>query len=475
MEKLLESLANKRILILGFGREGQSTYRFLRKHFPNETVSIADRQPLLSFDEKTRQMISADKNSKHYFGENYLDHIGEYDVIIKTPGISKDEKIEIAEKNGIIITSQTQLFFSLFRDRIIGVTGTKGKSTTASLICHILKNAGTDAILLGNIGTPALDYADSDTGNRWYVYELSAHQLSDVRQSPKIAVFLNIYREHMDYYRTFDEYHSAKKRITLFQNNHDVFIFNADQKELQDVAGITVAQSLGFSQLQSVASVCFVDHDAIVSLYHQKPERIISVADIPLLGAMNRNNVMAATLVGQAVSISAEIIASSICSFVPLAHRLEKVGVYRGITFYDDALATIPEAAIAAIESFPDGSIGTLIAGGFDREQDFGALARRIVEHHIKTLVLFPTTGERIRDALVHVGSSSVLPACILVHNMEEAVRVVYEKTEAGKICLLSCASPSFGLFKDYRDRSEQYKREIIRHSRLDRESLRSQ
>jgi UDP-N-acetylmuramoyl-L-alanine---L-glutamate ligase len=453
MKQFIDSFKDKRILILGFGREGESTYRFLRRHFPNLPLSIADQQEV--------EIPGSDQHIKKYFGNDYLEHVFDYDVIIKTPGIKKTPILEEAEKNGAVITSQTKLFFSLFRDRIIGVTGTKGKSTTASLIYQILKKVGRDVVLLGNIGIPAFDYIDQDIPQRWYVFELSAHQLSDVTESPHIAVFLNLYREHLDYYRSFEEYHSAKKRITVFQNNHDILVFNEDQKELKDTAGATLAKTCGFSQTNNSTAVCYIDHDAIVSTYNGQPETIIALSDIPLLGSMNRNNVMAAILVAQICTIDPKTIETAIRTFIPLEYRLELVGTYYGIQFYDDALATIPEATIQALESFPDGSIDTLIAGGFDRGQDFGDLAKSVIHHHIHTVILFPTTGDKIWEDVSVYGKSHVLPEHFMVNSMEEAVRIAYQKTETGKICLLSPASPSFGMFKDYRHRSEEYRKYI--------------
>lgn len=461
MKKLIQSLSQKRIIILGFGREGQSTYRFLRKHLPDQLLAIADQQTVEHLGEDIQRLMQTDKHLISHLGPQYLNSLPDYDVIIKTPGIAITTEIALAQTRGAMVTSQTKLFFSLFRERIIGVTGTKGKSTTSSLIYHILKSAGRNVILLGNIGTPAFHYIEEDTPDRWYVFELSAHQLFDLSQSPHIAVFLNIYREHLDYYHTVETYTAAKMRITHFQTPDDYLVLNADQPELHNIT--TQAMTYTFSQQDDTKTIFCTDETTIISQYGGENTSIISVEDIPLRGGMNRNNVMSAVLVAQIMGISVPVITSAVHTFAPLKYRLELVGTYRDIQFYDDTLATIPEATVAAVESFPANSLGTLITGGFERGQDFRILAESIVEHHISVLILLPTTGERIWKEILAIEGNHAIPEHYGASTMEEAVGLAYKYTKPGAICLLSCASPSFGLFKDYQDRSEQYRLHIVK------------
>lgn len=434
MRKELERLKNARILILGFGREGQSTLSFLRKYFPNKEIAVVDQNKV---DIKDRQV-------KTFFGEGYLKSIYDYDVVFKSPGVpNKIGEIKEARAKGIEITSQTKLFFDLCEGEIVGITGTKGKSTTTTLIYEILQEAGIDSVILGNMGKPCLDYFDESFGKgKIFVFEMSSHQLSDLHKSPHIAVFLNIFREHLDYYESFEDYFNAKANITKFQKESDYFIYNANQKLISELAKKTKAKCFGFSK------------------WWPEFEKIVSKKDTPLLGEHNLNNVIAAILVAKSLRIPFEKTSSAIKNFRPLEHRLDKIGTYRGVTFYDDTLATIPEATIAAINSLRR-KIGTVILGGSERDQDFVELAKVILDEKIQNVVFFPTTGERIWKEIKVVARKGELPKHFFVDSMKDAVKKCFENTEKGKICLLSSASPSFSLFKDYQDKSEQFVKEI--------------
>ena len=426
MNEVLEKLNDRKILILGFGREGQSTLNFLRKYFPQKKIAIAD-QNKIQID---------DPNVEIFSGENYLSKIKNYQIIFKSPGIpNKIKEIKIAKREGIEITSQTKLFFDLCRGEIIGITGTKGKSTTTSLIFHILQTAKIPSLILGNIGQPSLDYLGDDFGKgKAFVFEMSSHQLSDLTKSPHIAVFLNIFREHLDYYESFDDYFNAKANITKYQNENDFFIYNSSFLKIAKVAEETKAKKMPFNLEMN----------------------IIDLPRTTLKGEHNVNNIYAATLVARAMGISDTIIKKAITTFQPLEHRLQKVGEFRGVSFYDDTLATIPEATIAAVKSFDNGKVGSLILGGSDRGQDFTELAKFILDVKIPCLILFPTTGERIWKEITKLEKNN-LPKHFFIDNMKDAVTKAYENTKRGKICLLSSASPSFSIFKNYEDKSKQF------------------
>ncbi len=427
----IERLRKKKIVIVGFGREGKSTYRFLRKFFPDKLIGIADKQTI-DLD---------DPNIVRHVGEDYLSTLANYDVVFKSPGIPATvDQISRAKRNGIEITSQTRLFFAVCKGVIIGVTGTKGKSTTASLIYHILKEAGLRAILLGNIGKPCLDSLDEDFGEGvYFCFELSSYQLSDMEQSPHMGVFLNIFKEHLDYHGSEEDYFRAKSNITRHQSDKDFFVYNADFDSIRQLSRETKATSLGFSLSER--------HDFY---------EIISAEDIPLAGDHNLNNVMAAILAAKSLGIPLKKISKAIKSFEPLEHRLQFVGEKNGIRFIDDTLATIPEATIAAMKTF-DGQVGSIILGGTDRGLDFHALAREILNQGVLAVALFPDTGKRIWQAIEGLRPDKN-PQHIFTRDMREAVEFCYKHTPKGKVCLHSAASPSFSVFRDYVDRSDQFK-----------------
>ncbi len=431
---MLEKLKNKRILILGFGKEGMDTFRFLRKLFPKKIIGIADK------DEKAILPATRRRGGiKWHLGKNYLKSLKNYDVIIKSPGIP----FKILPKSQLPkITTQTEIFFNNCPGEIVGVTGTKGKSTTTSLIYRVLKEGGVKAHLVGNIGKPVLNLLFSARPNDVYVYELSSHQLSrpqprrkikhksqriySLRKSPQIAVFLNIYPEHLDYYKNFSEYANAKANITRYQTKNDYLIFNSRDKLIKEFAKKSRAKK------------------------------------IPVKGVYYDLNKNAARAVGKLFKISKTTIEKAIREFKPLPHRLEYVGTFRGIKFYNDALSTIPEATIAALDILGD-DVETVFLGGFDRGLDFKNLAKRVLKDKIKNLILFPTTGEKIwREILGQVKNNfSKLPRAFLVQNMRDAVKLAYDHTQKGEICLLSTASASFSIFKDYKEKGNLFKKYV--------------
>lgn len=397
----LNKLKNARILILGFGREGQDTFRFLRKLFPKKILGIADQSCLAKLsNQKTRL----------HLGKDYLKALKDYDVIIKSPGIP----FKILPKSALKkITTQTEIFFESCPGKIIGVTGTKGKSTTSFFIYQVLKRGGIKVHLVGNIGKPVLSSLLKARPNDIFVYELSSHQLYNLKKGPYISVLLNIYPEHLDYYRNFQEYVKAKANITKYQTKKDYFIYNSQ--------------------------------DPIVRKIAKKSK----VKKIPIKGKYYQLDIAAVKAVAKIFKVPV------IKKFKFLPHRLEYVGKYKGIEFYNDSLSTIPETTILALDFLGD-RVQTLILGGFDRGLDFKGLAKRILKSQVKTLILFPTTGQRIWQK---IGSGRERFSSYFVKNMKEAVKLIYKHTDRGKICLLSPASPSFGVFRDYEERGNQFKK----------------
>jgi len=437
----LEALENSSILILGFGTEGQATYDFIRSRWPSKPVSIADQRPLDQFDENLRNRLENDEAVQLNLGPRYLDSADGYncEVIIKTPGIpASTAAIDRSRKAGCTLTSHSQIFLSNYpREKIIGITGTKGKSTTSALIHHLLKAAGISAELVGNIGRPPLALIDVVPANTYFVHEFSSHQLAEIETSPHIAVLLNIVPEHLDYYATFDEYVSAKENITRFQTADDFLIYAADYPIPSAIAERSKA--------------------ALKPIYARDSlDGIIDAGEIPLPGAFNRLNVMAAATVASLCGVEPSGIGDAIRTFRSLPHRLELVGTYNDITFYDDSIATVPDATLAAVDALGRG-VQTLILGGHERNLDFTLLGERLPPN-IRTVILFPPSGVRIWETIERQSKNHTLPEAFFVRDMEQAVRIAYERTDAGKICLLSPAAPSFGTFKDYKERGDLFK-----------------
>jgi UDP-N-acetylmuramoylalanine--D-glutamate ligase len=454
----LSELKEKSILILGFGTEGQATYEFLRHRWPQKMLSIADQRNMDEYPEDLVRRIENDPAIRLNFGPHYLDHLDASfcEVIIKTPGIPASiQAIEQARQRGSKLTSHSQIFLDNYpHDRIIGITGTKGKSTTASLIHHILKYAAVPAELVGNIGRPPLMLIDSVPGNTIFVHEFSSHQLAEIETSPHIAVLLNIVPEHLDYYPNFDAYVAAKENITRFQTAGDFLVFNDDYPVPAGIAARTAAQLRAFSMDHPVKG-CYVRNDTIVRTVINGEEDVMAADEIPLKGRFNVQNVLAAIAAASLCHVPAAVIRAAVRTFDSLPHRLERAGTYKGITFYDDSIATVPEATLAALEALGS-DVQTLVLGGHERHLDFNGLGANLPPS-VQTVILFPPTGDRIWKAIESF-SKNPLPQPFFVSQMEEAVKIAYERTAPGNICLLSPASPSFGAFKNYKERGDSFK-----------------
>jgi len=456
----IDELGKKAILILGFGTEGQATYEYLRRKWPEKLLSVADRQTLGEFSDEVLHRIQSDPSVSLNFGPRYLDSLDPYhcEIIIKTPGIPATiEAIVRARKAGCILTSHSHIFLSNYpKDRIIGITGTKGKSTTASLIHGIMKGAGMPVELAGNIGRPPLPLIDMVPNGTFFVHEFSSHQLAEVESSPHIAVLLNVVPEHLDYYASFDEYAAAKENITRFQTADDFLIFNADYSVPAAIANRTKAQLMPFSVRSSPSPGCYLRGETIVRSTTRGEEDVMTVGEIQLRGQFNVQNVLAAVAAASLCDVPSPVIREAVGGFRGLPHRLESAGTYNGITFYDDSIATVPDATLAALEALGP-SVQTLILGGYERNLDFSELGSRLPSN-VKTVILFPPTGDRIWKAIETHSKNPTLPEPFFVSDMEQAVKIAYQRTAPGAICLLSPAAPSFGIFKDYRDRGDSFK-----------------
>jgi UDP-N-acetylmuramoylalanine--D-glutamate ligase len=426
----LSELENKKILIVGAGIEGNAAFKYLKKHLSESVINIVDQ-----------------KNRA-----DYLSSQEKYNIAIKSPGV-KSELLTIP------YTTATNIFMSNAKGKIIGITGTKGKSTTTTLIYKMLKKQGLDAYLGGNIGQSPLDFIDNLNDNSWTVLEMSSFQLGDLKISPHIAVVLMITSEHLDYHKTFENYIDAKRNILRFQKESDFAVINKDYPASHESDINTAGQIFRVSREREVGNGCFVEGETIWFNRNGEKVKIIEIEKIKLLGKHNLENVCAASCAAILAGVSIANIAKVLEEFGGLEHRLEYVGEKNGVIFYNDSLATIPEAAVEAMEALRDAE--TLVAGGHDRGLDYSGLGQYLNKGQIKTLILFPPSGARIWEQICKVTSEGSRPEKFDVQTMGQAVRIAAAETMRGKTVLLSPASASFGTFKDYKDRGNQFKEEV--------------
>lgn len=454
IEKLLNYLEDKKILILGFGKEGLYSYKFLRKHFPEKQIFIADKNmDLLSQHVELMEDVLVEVN----LGEGYLNGIDEYDLIIKTPGISfKNIDISSFENK---ITSQLELFFEFIDVFTIGITGTKGKSTTSTLMYQILKDQGKNVFLLGNIGKPIFSVIDEIDSSSIVVIELSSHALEYAKKSPNVAIMLNAYEEHLDHYESLEKYIEAKYNIAKYQNDNDYFIYNFDNEFMK---------KYGFKYKKNDYAVSLNGNPQKENAVYLNNgniycnDKLITSSNIEmnLKGMHIVNNIMFIFAVCDIMKLDFEEALKTIKEFKPLEHRMEFVGKIDGISFYNDSIATIPEATINAIKAIE--KVNTLIVGGKDRGVDLRILIKFLKKSEVENIICLPKTGEYIYDGLKNTDKN-----IIMVNNLEEAVKTAKEITKKDMVCLLSPAASSYGYFKNFEERGNLFK-EYVRKNNTD-------
>jgi len=451
IEKLETLLNEKKVLILGFGREGQSTYQLIRSFFPEMQLTIADGN---ENHQEAKIAGESDQHVKIILGKSYLDEIFKHNLIFKSPGISL-KNISINPET--ILSSQTQVFLELYASQTIGITGTKGKSTTSSLIYHILKKAGRDCLLVGNIGIPAFSAIPNIKPETIIVYELSGHQLESVSVSPHIGILLNIFEEHLDHFGNYEKYIKSKSKIAEFQKENDFLIINNDQPTLQDYLPKDLkSKKLGFSLNHNLNAQSFVQDDIIYLNLNATLTPIINTNEIKyLIGKHNQYNIMAAILACTNVGLSPIQISDGIKSFHSLEHRLEYVGYFKGIHFYNDSISTIPEATIEAVKSIPD--TDTLILGGFDRGINYDYLIEFLVGSSVRNFIFMGPAGKRMKSILSNFKPSGKF--VFEANSLEEAFEQVLNATAKENICLLSPAAASYDAFKNFEERGNLYKK----------------
>lgn len=440
ISQICDKLNNKKILILGYGKEGKSSYQFIRKHFPDMIVGIYDKNEIK--DSLTNVTI--------HCGSSYLDILADYDLILKSPGIVFNCKNNKELKK---LTSQTDLFLEFYRDHTIGITGTKGKSTTSSLIYHVLKSTDRDALLVGNIGIPVFDMLEKMKEDTYIVYELSSHQLEYINYSPHIALHLNIYQEHLDHYGTFEKYATAKENIYKYQQKGDLFIYNkdfidADRKFKADTITITNSSQ---------------DADAVVKesrICYQGRVIEINEDDLLLKGQHNVYNISAAYCIAKYLGISNKDFYEAVKTFKPLPHRMEYVGEVSGVKYFNDSISTCCETTIQAVNSIRN--IDTVILGGMDRGIEYKPLVDFLLNSKVRNLILMADTGLRIQNLISTNEKTDHDKNVFLVSNMEEAVVVAKKETLQGKTCLFSPAAASYGFFKNFEERGDLFKKYVL-------------
>jgi len=442
------NLEGKKVLVIGLGKTGKALCNFLLER--KAQVKVSEKNPLTHL-ESDMGFWTGKKLTVETGPHNRLSFL-DADLIIPSPGVPMLPEMEEAQINGIPILSEAELASRFLKGKIVGITGSNGKSTTATLTHKILKDGRLEAYLAGNIGIPLISFVDKSADHHIYVTELSSFQLDFIKHfSASVSVFLNLSPDHLDWHKNFKNYFEAKKKLFMAQKESGFSILNRDDPAVWALAEEIPARVFAFSRQKETQNGCSIQENWIV-LRDEIEEKIIKVQDIPLLGAHNLENVMASALVGHFFSVPVSLIRESIKSFGGLEHRLEKVSNIRGIEFYNDSKATNVEAAITSIGSFNQPII--LILGGRDKGSDFKKL-RKPVQERVKKVFLIGEAKDKIKDAL-----KNYIPMSF-VASLEEAVAEGFASANPGEIVLLAPACTSFDMFSNFEERGKIFKKEV--------------
>ncbi len=453
--RLIEYFSNQRILILGFGREGQSSYRLIRRLLPGLRIGIADKRDDLvaQFPELTQ-----DSHLDVFCGAGYLSTLRDFDLIMKSPGIPMSELPGLEPER---IESQASVFIRLYRDRIIGISGTKGKSTTTTLLWNILRQQYPDTLLVGNMGIPPFDIFDQLKTDTWITYELSSHQLEKLRVAPRYAVLLNIFQEHLDHYSGYEAYQQAKMNLVRYQEKGDYLIYCRDNALLDTLCQEYIPERRVYAYSQQIIprqGAYSFDERIFFKTADGQEELLYTLHPAtPLRGRHNVMNIMAALSIARVLKLTPEHIADGVDSFSALPHRLEYCGLHHGIHFYNDSIATIPEASLEAIRAL--GKVDTLILGGKDRGIDYSILLNSEELQRIKTLIFMGEAGARM--AVGYSPDEGAGQEIILAEDFGTVVEMAIKKTAAGAVCLLSPAAASYDWFYNFEERGDIFRRLI--------------
>ena len=430
---------SQKIAVIGEGVEGVSSAKFLKAK--GAKVTILDQKQ----------------------GKDYLKNLDKYDLIVRSPGVKLEPLKGVPKEK---ITSQTKLFFDFCPCPIIGVTGTKGKGTTSSLIYEMLKKQGFDAYLGGNIGVPPFEFLDKLNVHSKVVLELSSFQLLDITKSPHIAALLMVTSEHLDYHNTTENYIDAKRNILKFQTEKDFAVINRDYVASNESDIHTNAKVFYVSTERNGYEGCSIKNNAVFLKQNGKEEKIINASEILLPGKHNLENVCAAIMAATLSGVAKENIVSVLKTFKGLEHRLELIATVNGVKYYDDSFSTTPETAIAAINAFENPEI--LILGGSSKNSNFEELGRIISNaKNIKAIIGIGVEWSKIKSEIPASPAGGRNPKSEIyfiegAKNMEQIIAAAYKISTDGDIVILSPACASFDMFKNYKDRGDQFKHQVI-------------
>ncbi len=445
-------LKNKRVLVVGLGKSGLAAALFLRDR--GARVTVSDTRSAAALGDQIPALLDAGIMVEA--GGHGLLTFRRQDLIVVSPGVPLETpEVKAAAQLGVPILGELELASRFLQGEIVAITGSNGKTTTTTLLGRIFADAGLPSQVGGNIGLPVIELIPESKAGSWNILEVSSFQLeTTVDFRPKIALVLNITPDHLDRHKTFERYAAAKARITDCQTAGDFLILNAEDKPTQMIAAKTKAHIFWFSPARQIKQGTFVHGETLFFLAEEggRPEPVLPIAEIPLKGAHNVENVLAAVCAARLAGIPAETIRSAVAAFHAVEHRLELVRTVRGVAYYNDSKATNVDATMKAVASFPRGI--HLILGGKDKDSDYTQLAPLLAEL-VAAVYTIGSAAEKIERELHGV------VRMVKAETLERAVGFAFEAAEAGDVVLLAPACSSFDQFENYEHRGRAF-REVV-------------
>ena len=444
LEKFKQNIKSKNITVIGIGISNLPLIKYLVSLGANVTARDKNSREWLGDKYTECEKLGV----KCILGENYLDNITD-DIIYKTPGMRFDvPELQKARENGAVITSEMETFFEVCPSHIIAVTGSDGKTTTTTLIHKIMTAAGYKTWLGGNIGNPLLADTDKMTENDWVILELSSFQLHTMKKSPEIGVITNLSPNHLDWHTDYAEYIEAKTNIFMHMSRENKIILNADNDDCAALLPLAHERVSMFSRRKK--ATVWLDGEII----RYGDEEILNTADIKLPGMHNVENYMAAIAAVYGLA-GKDAIRAVAREFGGVEHRIELVRTLNGVKYYNSSIDSSPNRTINTLNVFPEKVI--MISGGKDKGIPYDEIGPAIAEH-VKTLILIGATSQVIYEALKKTGKESGVET-IFVSSYEEAVNTARDKANSGDVVLLSPASTSFDMFRNFEERGNLFKK----------------
>jgi UDP-N-acetylmuramoylalanine--D-glutamate ligase len=440
----------KRVLVVGLGKSGVASATFLQAQGAKVTVSDSKSEAQLRQEIPLLLDRGITVETGHHGERTFRDQ----DLIVISPGVPVDQpQLEQARKQGIRVIGEIELAAQFVAGHVVAITGSNGKTTTTSLCGDIIKAGGKKTLVGGNIGTPAISFAEEADEDTWSVLEISSFQLETIeRFRAEIAAVLNITPDHLDRHGTFEKYAAAKERIFENQRESDYAVLNADNEPCVEIAKRLKSHILWFSRLHEVKQGAFV-RDGMIMFRDRKDEReIMPVNDMLLKGAHNIENVLAAVCVGIAAGVKPEEIHKAVSQFKAVEHRLEYTATVNGVDYYNDSKATNVDATIKALESFSKGV--HLILGGKDKGSPYTIL-NDLLHERAKAVYTIGAAASKIEAEVKGV-------EVVHAETLENAVKLASQRAVKGDVVLLAPACASFDQFQSYEHRGRVFK-ELVR------------